>query len=95
MLPDLNCLSKEASYGACRSAQKKLMVRLGMDPSPYGLHSGRVGATKYLETELKLSARVHALMAEMAGWSLNSAQPAHYAKEAEEKHRRQAAILRI
>jgi hypothetical protein len=95
MLPDLNHMDREASYAAGRAAQKRIMFRLGVDSAPYGLHSARVGASKYLETELKLTKRTHELMAEMAGWAENSAQPSLYAKKAEDKHRRQAAILRL
>jgi hypothetical protein len=95
MLPDLNHRERPASYSACRIQQKKMLVRLDIDPEPYGLHSARVGAAKYLETELKRLSTVHEDMAKMVGWVAGSSQPGHYAKEAEDRHSRQAAILKI
>ena len=35
--------SAPASFSACRSQQKRLLALIGLDPGPFGFHSGRVG----------------------------------------------------
>jgi hypothetical protein len=81
MIPDLSLKSaftKVATFAACRRLQKSLMRSLGVNPEPFGLHSARVGAMKYLENGDMSDPD----MAYIAGWALGSKMPKHYAKTA-------------
>jgi hypothetical protein len=81
MIPDLSMKSaftKIATFAACRRIQKSLLQKLGIDPEPFGLHSARVGAMKYLENA-EIS---DPDMAYIVGWASGSAMPKHYAKTA-------------
>jgi hypothetical protein len=93
MLPSLKSqdFRSPASYASCRNQQKILLQGLGVDPSPYGLHSGRVGGCKYLkDTNMKRSD-----MAKIVGWAKNSLQPDHYSKTAMAQHLRSAAAVKL
>jgi hypothetical protein len=81
MIPDLSrkaAFTKAASFSACRRLQKSLMWQLGVDPAPFGLHSARVGGTKYLENADMSDPD----MAYVIGWAEGSVQPKNYAKTA-------------
>ena len=79
-----------ATFNACRSQQKRLLSLIGLDPRPFGLHSGRVGGAMALEDAQFGSD----LIGIVGGWALGSAMPAKYAKKAMAKRRRAAAILK-
>ena len=80
-----------ASFNACRSQQKRLLSLLGVDPGPFGLHSGRVGGAMALEDAQFGSD----LIGVVGGWALNSAMPAKYARKDMAKRRRAAKILNL
>jgi hypothetical protein len=81
MVPDLSmkaAFTKITTFAACRRLQKVLMRKLGVNPEPFGLHSARVGAMKYLENA-EIS---DPDMAYIVGWASGSKMPKHYAKTA-------------
>ena len=80
-----------AGFNACRSQQKRLLTLIGLDPGPFGLHSGRVGGAMALEDAQFGSD----LIGVVGGWALNSAMPAKYARKAMAKRRRAAQILKL
>jgi integrase len=94
MIPDLSfkeAHTKAANYGACRRLQKSLLEKLGLDSSPFGLHSARVGAMKYMENA-EIS---DPDMAYIVGWAAGSIQPTHYAKTAMGKYLKAARKLTL
>jgi hypothetical protein len=94
MLPDLSqkwLFARPATYGACRTQQKRLLRRLGLDPEPYGLHSARVGGCECLD-----GADVDEDdMIILAGWAAGSKMPTHYTKAAKRKWSRHATKLNM
>jgi hypothetical protein len=94
MIPDLSLKSaytKVATYSACRRLQKSLLRKLGLDPGPFGLHSARVGAMKYMENaDISVPD-----MAYIAGYAEGSDQPTHYAKTAMGKFLKAARKLTL
>ena len=91
MLFNTRSAAVAASFNACRSQQKRLLALLGVDPGPFGLHSGRVGGAMALEDAQFGSD----LIGVVGGWALNSAMPAKYARKAMAKRKRAAQILKL
>jgi integrase len=92
MLPSLSKDFKTpASYASCRNQQKALLLGIGIDPTPYGLHSGRVGGCKCLK-DANMSRKD---MAEIVGWAEKSKQPDHYSKTAMAKHLKTHAAVKL
>jgi integrase len=92
MLPDLSkkaAFTMAASFSACRRLQKSLMRQLDVDPEPFGLHSARVGGTKYLENADMSDPDI----AYVIGWAEGSVQPKNYAKTAMAKYLKAARKL--
>ncbi|TRY76924.1 hypothetical protein TCAL_10145 [Tigriopus californicus] len=70
--------SKPATYQSCRSEQVAALSAVGLDPSAFGLHSGRIGSTVILRNaHFDMSA-----IARRVGWSPNSNTVLHYAQKA-------------
>jgi hypothetical protein len=94
VLPDLSqkwMFARPATYGACRTQQKKLLRRMGLDPEPYGLHSARVGGCECLEGgDVDKEDMII-----LAGWAAGSKMPTHYCKKAQRKWRKHAAKLNM
>ncbi|TRY61832.1 hypothetical protein TCAL_13324 [Tigriopus californicus] len=93
MLPDMrpNKSHIKVTYAACRRQQKWIMQRIGTDPSPYGLHSARVGGTTYLK-----GARIsESDIGSLGGLAPGSSQPDRYSKSDVEKWKQAASALRI
>lgn len=67
-----------ASYQSCRNCQKEILARITLDPSHYGLHTGRISSSVFLRNAgfnpMDISAKV--------GWAHNSTMPLHYARKA-------------
>jgi hypothetical protein len=94
MLPDLSqklAFTRPATYNACRSQQKRLLVRMGLDPEPYGLHSARGGVCEWLDGEDVDKGGWEI----MAGWAAGSRMPEHYCKEALRQWSRHATKLNM
>lgn len=63
-----------ASYQSCRNCQKEILAKMKLDPSHYGLHTGRVLLRNSGFNPIDISAKV--------GWAYNSTMPLHHAKRA-------------
>lgn len=81
LLPQIDrgkALTTIASYNGLRSHQKKMLYRIGVDPSLYGLHSGRVGGAITLHDSGWNWDDIGAF----GGWTVGSVMPGKYCRQA-------------
>lgn len=93
MLSDMrptNSYSK-TTYAACRRQQKIILRQIGTDPSPFGLHSARVGGTTYLKGAHMSENDI----GNLGGWAPGSSQPRRYSKTDVEKWVQASSALGI
>ena len=70
--------SQPATYNSCKVAFSQALSSLGVDPTGYGLHSGKVGGV----IALRNSGVSWRSLSDFVGWSANSVMPERYAKSA-------------
>jgi hypothetical protein len=63
-----------AGYSTMRECQKKVLVSINLDPTKFGLHSGRRGAA----TDSAAAGNDESETCEFGGWNKDSQMPAHY-----------------
>jgi hypothetical protein len=63
-----------AGYATMRNVQQKLLISINMDPTKFGLHSGRRGAA----TDSASAGNDESETCEFGGWCKDSTMPAHY-----------------
>lgn len=80
LLPDLRMPTptSPAQYNGIRASQKRLLKAIGVDPTPFGLHSGRVGGSVALHDKGWKWDDIGAF----GGWSPKSVMPFKYCQRA-------------
>ena len=68
---------KPARAESCRIEQKKILIKMNLDPTRYGLHSGKVGGVKALR-DAGCDWRD---ISDKVGWSVKSSMPERYGRK--------------
>lgn len=84
-------VSTAASFSGMRSQQKRMMTLAGLDPKPFGLHSGRVGGAITLHD----SGWTWADIGSFGGWSVGSCMPEKYCKNATKRKAQMSQSLAL
>jgi hypothetical protein len=74
-------IATKASYQSCREQQKRVLTKMGLDPSLFGMHSPRLSGNVVLKDAGFQPGEVGVRV----GWALHSTMALHYAKQARKK----------
>ena len=84
-------LGHAAPYHDCKNAQAIALKAIGVDPKPFGTHSGRVGAAQ----EFYNAGFKESDIGRKGGWATGSKMPGHYSMQASNYGRDMAEAIQI